>query len=242
MGDLKDIKRWGKKARPHIYALEPRMLFDGEPINSMPEPQSISHDMPSRIVGVSVHDPENNLLSTQLSVSHGSVTVNISAGASISHGSNGSKTFTLTGSEAEINTALATLEYLGDSKYLGLDTLTLVSTDSLGNRDEDTVEINVINNAPELDLDPNLETETREDESVEGELPQAIDVENDAIVYEITKQPTYGTVLLINDGTTRFRYTPNLDADGKPNHYHGLDTFEFTVSDGVDSNTYTSTL
>ena len=29
MGDLKDIKRWGRKARPHIFALEPRMLFDG---------------------------------------------------------------------------------------------------------------------------------------------------------------------------------------------------------------------
>ena len=158
MGDLKDIKRWGKKARPHIFALEPRTLFDGEPINSMPEPQSINHDMPSLIVGVSVHDPDDNLSSARLSVLHGTVTVDISAGAFISHGSNGSKTLTLTGSEAEINTALATLRYTGDSKYIGEDTLTLVSTDSLGNRDEDTVDINVINNEPEVDLDANIVT------------------------------------------------------------------------------------
>ncbi len=240
MSDLKEIKRWGKKAQPHIYALEPRMLFDGEPINTIPEPQSINHDMPSLIVGVSVHDPDDNLLSTQLSVLHGTVTVDISAGASIFSGSNGTNTLTLTGSEAEINTALATLRYTGNSKYIGRDTLTLLSTDSLENRDEDTVEINVINSAPEVDLaSANLETVTNEDESVEDYLPQATDVENDAIVYAITKQPTYGTVLLINDGTTRFRYTPNLVGDGKPNNFYGPDTFEFTVSDGVNSNTYT---
>jgi len=29
MGDLKEIKQWRKKATPYIFALEPRMLFDG---------------------------------------------------------------------------------------------------------------------------------------------------------------------------------------------------------------------
>ena len=29
MGDLKEIKQWRKKANPHIFALEPRILFDG---------------------------------------------------------------------------------------------------------------------------------------------------------------------------------------------------------------------
>ena len=29
MGDIKEIKQWRKKATPHIFALEPRMLFDG---------------------------------------------------------------------------------------------------------------------------------------------------------------------------------------------------------------------
>ena len=75
-----------------------------------------------------------------------------SSGATISAGTNGSGTLTLSGTQVQINAALATLSYQGNLNYHGSDTLTMLSTDSAGTSlsDSDTVAIviNPVNDAP----------------------------------------------------------------------------------------------
>jgi len=56
---------------------------------------------------------------------------------------NGTKTFTLYGTQAQINDALATLVYTPDAGFVGADTLTIQSIDNESLKDIDTVEINV---------------------------------------------------------------------------------------------------
>ena len=82
----------------------------------------------------------------------GTLNVGIAGGATISAGANGSGTLTLTGTQAQINAALATLSYQGNLDFNGSDTLTVLSTDSAGTplTDTDTVAITVtpVNDAP----------------------------------------------------------------------------------------------
>ena len=120
------------------------------PVNTVPGAQSATEDTAHAISGISVNDVDGNLSTVQLSVGNGSVTVGLAGGASISAGANGSTTLTLSGTQAQINAALATLSYQGSLNFTGSDTLTVLSTDSLGATDSDTVAINVsaVNDAP----------------------------------------------------------------------------------------------
>ena len=122
------------------------------PVNTVPGAQSATEDQAKAIVGLSVNDVDGNLASTQLSVAHGALTLSLAGGATISAGANGSGTLTLSGTQAQINAALATVSYKGNADYNGSDSLTIVSRDSAGVplSDTDTVTINVsaVNDAP----------------------------------------------------------------------------------------------
>jgi VCBS repeat-containing protein len=108
---------------------------------------------------------DGNLFSTQLSALNGTLQIDISDGASISNGANNTNTFTLRGTQGQINAALATLSYQSNLHFNGSDTLTLLSIDSAGTplRDNDEIIINVvaINDAPQIvEIDGNTLTFT----------------------------------------------------------------------------------
>jgi Domain of unknown function (DUF4347)/Cadherin domain/Right handed beta helix region/Laminin G domain len=123
---------------------------NSSPVNVLPGAQTVNEDTLLAIGGLSVGDAQGNLASVQLSVGQGTLAVNLSGGATISAGANSSATLTLAGTQAQINSALATLGYRGNANYFGADTLAVVSTDSLGASDSDTVAITVgaVNDAP----------------------------------------------------------------------------------------------
>ena len=141
------------------------------PVNTVPSAQTVNEDTALSISGVSVNDVDGNLTSTQLSVAHGALNVTLN-GATISAGANGSGTLTLSGTQVQINAALATLSYQGNSNYNGSDTLTVLSTDSNGATDSNTVAITVnpVNDAPVLDASLVREVTIPED-SVTSETP-----------------------------------------------------------------------
>ena len=93
--------------------------------------------------GVSVNDVDGNLSTTQLTVTNGTLTVSLAGGATISAGANGTSTLTLSGTQAQINAALASLSYQGNADFNGSDTLTVLSTDANGATDSDAVAITV---------------------------------------------------------------------------------------------------
>src|SRR5262249_39128688 len=99
---------------------------------------------------ISVNDVDGNLASTKLTVLHGTLHIGNLNGATISAGANDSGTLTLSGTQTQINAALGTLSYQGVLNYNGADTLTVVSTDSAGSSDTDTVAltVNAVNDAP----------------------------------------------------------------------------------------------
>jgi hypothetical protein len=120
------------------------------PLNSVPGAQTVNEDTVLPIAGISVNDVDGNLASTQLSVANGTLSVSLAGGATISAGANGSATLTLSGTQAQINAALASLSYQGNADFSGADTLTVLSSDSNGATDSDTVAITVtaVNDGP----------------------------------------------------------------------------------------------
>ncbi len=119
---------------------------DDAPVNTVPGAQTINEDTVLALAGISVNDPDLNLASTRLTVLNGSVNVSLAGGATISAGANGSGTLTLSGSQDQINAALATLSYQGNANFSGSDSLTVLSTDSTAGTpltDSDTVAITV---------------------------------------------------------------------------------------------------
>ena len=115
------------------------------PINTVPAAQTVAEDTILPIAGVSVADIDSNTLTTTLSVSSG--TLNVTAGAGVT--GNGTGSVTITGTAAQINTALAGLAYTGNLNFNGADTLTVVTSDGTA-ADIDTIAITVnpVNDAP----------------------------------------------------------------------------------------------
>ena len=124
--------------------------FNLLPVNTVPGAQSAFEQTQTSISGVSVNDVDGNLSTTRVSVGNGALNVTLAGGASISAGSNNSGDLTLSGTQAAINSTLASLKYTGGTNFVGTDTLTVLSTDTSGRTDSDTVSIAVanINDAP----------------------------------------------------------------------------------------------
>ncbi|MCP5303552.1 MAG: tandem-95 repeat protein [Pseudomonadales bacterium] len=120
------------------------------PVNTVPGAQTVNEDTSLALTGISVNDVDGNLSTVQLAVTNGTLAATLSGAATISAGANGSKTLTLSGSQADINATLASLTYQGNLNFNGSDTLTITSTDANSATDVDTVAITVssVNDAP----------------------------------------------------------------------------------------------
>jgi parallel beta-helix repeat protein len=77
-------------------------------------------------------DAGSNLIELSMSVSHGTITLSSTTGLTFSSGANGSGSFTLSGSVADVNAALDGMTYDATTGYRGLDSLQ-IAIDDLGN-------------------------------------------------------------------------------------------------------------
>ena len=98
---------------------------NNNPMNTVPGAQTVNEDTALSIGGISVNDIDGNLATTRLTVTNGTLNVSLAGGATISAGANGSSTLTLSGTQAQINAALASVSYQGNADFNGADTLTV---------------------------------------------------------------------------------------------------------------------
>jgi VCBS repeat-containing protein len=106
------------------------------PVNSLPGTQSGQEDIVLNIGGIGVadvdadRDPNVNdrTLSVTLRVNSGTLFLGATVPGVTVNGAN-TATLTLTGNLVDINTALASLRYLGNANFNGTDTLTVTSND-----------------------------------------------------------------------------------------------------------------
>src|SRR5207253_1310627 len=99
-------------------------------VNAAAGAQGENEDTGLALGGLSVTAVDGNLIMVQLAVANGTRTVARAGAATISAGSNGTATIPLTGSQADISSALASSAHQGTLNYNGPDTLTVTSRDS----------------------------------------------------------------------------------------------------------------
>jgi hypothetical protein len=200
------------------------------PVNVMPNTQFVNEDAQLSISGLSVNDPDINLASTQLNVQNGTLNVTVASGASISAGANGTSTMTISGTQAAINTTLASLKYQGVLNYNGADTLSVVSTDSTNiSSGTSTVTINVapVNDQPTMSssgqinaMDTGLEDQGAPTNSTFGqtvgdvEYLAGLDVDGNSVGVAFVsplQSTTFGTAWYsVDNGSTWLNLTTKL--------------------------------
>ncbi|MBI1373590.1 MAG: tandem-95 repeat protein, partial [Phycisphaera sp.] len=116
--------------------------------------------------------------------------------------------------------------YTPDADYNGVDAFTYRAVDSLGGVSDAatvTVTVRARNDAP-VAIDDTFSVD--EDTPLVGAsvLANDADVDSPALAASLVDGPDHGTLLFHGDGT--FAYTPDTN-------FNGLDTFTYTVSDGL---------
>ncbi len=208
------------------------------PMNVVPGALSVNEDVALPIASISVNDVDGNIASVQASVANGRINVSLAGGASINAGANGSASLRLSGTQAQINAALASIVYQANADFNGGDVLTIASSDAATLNDTSTVNITVnpLNDAP-LAADDSYgvnENGSLTLGALGGVLSNDSDVENSALSAALVSAPTNGTLALNANGS--FVYTPNAS-------FNGTDSFTYRSSDGsLDSNIATVTI
>jgi trimeric autotransporter adhesin len=115
-------------------------------------PPSAVEDTLLNISGIVAVDADVDIVSVQVSVLNGQVAVNLSGGATIAAGASGTSTFSLGGTQTQINAALATLTYQGNNGFNGTERIRVTATDLANFSDTKDLFINVaaVNDAPTI--------------------------------------------------------------------------------------------
>ena len=161
------------------------------------------------LAGLSVADVDSATLTTKLTVIGGTLAVGTLGTATITVGAQDTATLTLSGSPAEVASALATITYTPDDGFNGTDTLTLVSTDAEGLVDTDSVGITVGADTRALTV-----TGTTVNEASDFALFTVTGVTGQRVQLSVADVDTtiredYTGVLEYYDGTDWQAYTPN---------------------------------
>lgn len=128
----------------HEYSfVDSSVAVNNPPVNTVPATQNAGVNVYKEILGISVNDSNNNLASVKLTATNATINVITSGGAVLSAGAQNSSTLTLSGTQTQINAALANVGYIGT--VVGTQTLTVLSTDSTGTplTDTDVISITV---------------------------------------------------------------------------------------------------
>jgi len=123
--------------------------------------------------------------------------------------------------------AVGTFFYRPVEDYTGLDSLTFSITDGVLS-DTATVlfTLTAVNDAPLAFV---ATVKTDEDIDYYGSV-FASDIDNDPLTYSLLTNPTYGTVTITDSSSGTYTYSPKVN-------YSGSDSFTFTSSDGMLSDT-----
>ena len=179
------------------------------PVNTVPAAQSVNEDTTLPIAGVSVADVDGGTLTTTLTVTSG--TLNVTAGAGVT--GNGTAAVTITGTAAEINTALAGLSYTGNLDFNGSDTLTVTTSDgALTDIDTVAITVNPVNDAP-VNTVPGPQT-ANEDTALPIAGVSVADVDGGTLT----------TTLTVTSGTLSVTAGPGVSGNGTGiggHHRHG---------------------
>jgi len=134
--------------------------INNAPVLTVPSAQAGNEDNAIIISGISINDVDiaNGELTTSLSTTNGSITLNNITGLSFYSGADGTANMTFAGTLTNINNALTTLTYLGNTDFNGSDTLNISVNDqgntglggALTDSDSIAITVNAVDDPPTI--------------------------------------------------------------------------------------------
>ncbi|MEE9451397.1 MAG: hypothetical protein V3V61_01410, partial [Gammaproteobacteria bacterium] len=182
------------------------------PALSVPGAQTVNEDTAFVINGTTVSDIDvsGDDLEVTLSVNDGTITLVSTTGLNFSSGNDGSENMVFTGTLANINTAIATLTYQGNTDFNGADSLSISVNDqgntgfggALVDSDSIAITVNAVNDAPTLNV-PSAQA-TNEDTALVINGTTIADVDASDNDLAVTLSVTDGTITLASTAGLNF--------------------------------------
>lgn len=129
---LQSVNVAGKVATSTIGLVVVIVPVSALPVVSIPAPVLVVSNEPKPLPGISVADLDDDLTSVTLTVVHGALSVTLQDGVSVIAGSNQSVSCQLGGTASALNTVLASLVYISDTDFIGIETLEILAQDAIG--------------------------------------------------------------------------------------------------------------
>ncbi|MBF0146530.1 MAG: tandem-95 repeat protein [Magnetococcales bacterium] len=201
------------------------------PVWTLPGARTPNEDQDFDVTGISLADADLGAASIQVTatVAHGILTLTTTTGLTFVSGGNGTTTWTISGTLADVTTALAHVTYHGQANYNGSDSLILSANDGGGSGSGGakvtagsvTLTVQPVNDLPSMGNDTFV---TAEDtpltmEIATGLMLNDVDPDGGVLTFSSFTQPTRGTVVQV--GATLV-YTPTAQ-------YNGVDSFTYSV-------------
>jgi len=185
--------------------------INSAPILTVPSAQAGNENNAIVISGINISDVDiaNGELTTSLSITNGSITLNNITGLSFYSGANGTANMTFAGTLTNINNAITNLTYLGNTDFNGNDTLN-ISVDDQGNTgsggallDSDSIAITVnpVNDAPALAVPGAQAVDEESALVINGTSISDVDVSGSDL--EVILSVSDGTITLASTGRVK---------------------------------------
>ncbi|MBF0433871.1 MAG: tandem-95 repeat protein [Magnetococcales bacterium] len=218
-------------------------LVNAPPAWTVPGAQTVDQDLDLDMTGIVLNDSDagGGLMQVTASVSHGTIRLLSTSGLTVTSGSNGAATWTVSGTLSDLTTALAHVVYHSQANYHGADQLTLDADDG-GNTGSGGAKVTVttiaitvqaVNDFPNAGIDAFTTVQ---------DTPVTLSLANDLMINDTDPggsilsfmsfaQPSHGSVAQV--GATLV-YTPQA-------LYTGTDSFTYTIVNAY-GNTGTATV
>ena len=172
------------------------VTVNAPPVNDVPNGLTVREGQSVTLTGLTVSDTDSASITTTVSVASGNGTFTATTGTATITGA-GTNSIEISGSLADVNATLAALQYKAAAGVPDPTTVTVVTSDDVGDSDTDSFDIAVTpNTAPQITTNTGLEVTAGESVTLTTDLLSAADADDDAVAYQLTVAPGAGSLQL----------------------------------------------
>ncbi|MEO5371754.1 MAG: Ig-like domain-containing protein, partial [Magnetococcus sp. DMHC-1] len=204
------------------------------PVVTVPDALSADEDQSLSVGNIRISDADaasSDILAVTLSDFHGNITLTHTTGLTFTMGENGQSAMRFEGTTANLNAALASLVYQGQTDWNGSDVLNIQVEDRNSSSPQwaggvISIHVRPVEDTPIAGMDALTTTENTplDIEPSIDLLNNDLDPDQDTLILGGFSQGLHGQVILNSDST--FTYIPN-------HNFTGLDRFSYTLEDAA---------
>jgi len=174
------------------------------PVVTLPtDPGTVTEDESASLGPFSVSDVDLGSADMTLALAsvNGTITLATTDNLTIESGADGSAAITIRGALADVNAAIASIDFLGDPNFAGTAQIALVASDGSGGLTTETLDLSVaaVNDAPVIDVYRTVTVDEGGTATITDQELSGSDADDDAhaLSFHLVTPPEHGTLMLV---------------------------------------------